>query len=303
MRLSSVIAGTGASLGQALDGEVSLVTSDSRQVKHGALFVAIAGGRADGHDFAAAAVRAGAVAVLAERPVDCAPAALLLVPSARRALALAAANLHGRPAERLALLRRDRHQRQDHRHLPGRGLRRAAGVPSGVIGTVSWRVPGANAPRLPHHARRRRAAGAARRDGRRRRPRRHPGGLLPRPRPGAGGRALLPRRRLHQPHPRPPRLPPGPWRPTSGQAAPLRRAARPGRRGGGERRRRPRGPHRGRALRSRADGVALRRCRAPRSRPATSASAMDGIQAVLCHARAARCRCAPRSSARTTSRT
>ena len=65
MRLSSIIAGTGAALGQALDAEVSLVTSDSRQVKPGALFVAIAGGRADGHDFAAAAVRAGAVAVLA----------------------------------------------------------------------------------------------------------------------------------------------------------------------------------------------------------------------------------------------
>ena len=45
------------------------VTVDSRQVGPGALFVALPGERADGHDFAAAAVAAGAVGVLATRAV------------------------------------------------------------------------------------------------------------------------------------------------------------------------------------------------------------------------------------------
>ena len=45
------------------------VVSDSRQVVPGALYVAFAGERVDGHDFAAATVAAGAVAVLAARPV------------------------------------------------------------------------------------------------------------------------------------------------------------------------------------------------------------------------------------------
>jgi len=45
-------------------------TVDSRDVADGGLFVAIAGDRADGHDFAAAAVEAGAAAVLCSRPVD-----------------------------------------------------------------------------------------------------------------------------------------------------------------------------------------------------------------------------------------
>ncbi|MFF9557995.1 UDP-N-acetylmuramoyl-tripeptide--D-alanyl-D-alanine ligase [Streptomyces albus] len=45
------------------------VVIDSRQAGPGALFAAFAGERADGHDFAAAAVEAGAVAVLASRPV------------------------------------------------------------------------------------------------------------------------------------------------------------------------------------------------------------------------------------------
>ncbi|MFF9480286.1 UDP-N-acetylmuramoyl-tripeptide--D-alanyl-D-alanine ligase [Streptomyces sp. NPDC014733] len=45
------------------------VVQDSRQVRPGSLFVAFAGERADGHDFAAGAVAAGATAVLAARPV------------------------------------------------------------------------------------------------------------------------------------------------------------------------------------------------------------------------------------------
>lgn len=45
------------------------VVVDSREVVPGALFVAVPGERVDGHDFAAAAVEAGAKAVLATRPV------------------------------------------------------------------------------------------------------------------------------------------------------------------------------------------------------------------------------------------
>jgi UDP-N-acetylmuramoyl-tripeptide--D-alanyl-D-alanine ligase len=59
------------------------VEFDSRKVGPGGLFVAFAGERADGHDFAATAVRQGAVAVLATRPVE-APA--VLVDDAREAM-------------------------------------------------------------------------------------------------------------------------------------------------------------------------------------------------------------------------
>lgn len=52
--------------GAAVTGAVVM---DSRQVRPGGLFVAFAGERADGHDFAAGAVADGAVAVLAARPV------------------------------------------------------------------------------------------------------------------------------------------------------------------------------------------------------------------------------------------
>lgn len=47
---------------------ITSVTSDSRAVEPGALFVALVGEHSDGHDFAAAAFTAGAVAVLGTRP-------------------------------------------------------------------------------------------------------------------------------------------------------------------------------------------------------------------------------------------
>lgn len=60
--------------------ELRGAASDNRQVKAGDLFVAIAGERVDGHDFAEAAVKAGAAAVLAERdPFGGRPVAPVLV--------------------------------------------------------------------------------------------------------------------------------------------------------------------------------------------------------------------------------
>jgi len=59
------------------------VVIDSREAGPGTLFVALPGSRVDGHDFAAAAVAAGATAVLAARPVGV-PA--LIVPDVQAAL-------------------------------------------------------------------------------------------------------------------------------------------------------------------------------------------------------------------------
>jgi UDP-N-acetylmuramoyl-tripeptide--D-alanyl-D-alanine ligase len=65
----------------AVTGEVVI---DSRRAGPGGLFAAVPGEHADGHDFAAAAVAAGAVAVLATRPV---PVPSVLVADVEGALA------------------------------------------------------------------------------------------------------------------------------------------------------------------------------------------------------------------------
>ena len=46
------------------------ITVDSRRVMPGGAFVALPGVEADGHDFIGAAVAAGAIAVVVERPVS-----------------------------------------------------------------------------------------------------------------------------------------------------------------------------------------------------------------------------------------
>src|SRR6476620_10810498 len=65
------------------------VEFDSRKVAGGGLFLALPGARVDGHDHAAAAIEAGAVAVLAARPVGV-PAVVVepLGPSDSNAMAL-----------------------------------------------------------------------------------------------------------------------------------------------------------------------------------------------------------------------
>jgi UDP-N-acetylmuramoyl-tripeptide--D-alanyl-D-alanine ligase len=72
-------------------GREALVTGevviDSRRVGPGGLFAAVAGERSDGHDFASAAVSAGAVAVLATHPVPVPAVIVADVPAALAALA------------------------------------------------------------------------------------------------------------------------------------------------------------------------------------------------------------------------
>lgn len=55
------------------DVEVTGITSDSRQVKLGSLFVAVPGHTVDGHDFIPQALESGAVAVVGERPRESLP--------------------------------------------------------------------------------------------------------------------------------------------------------------------------------------------------------------------------------------
>jgi UDP-N-acetylmuramoyl-L-alanyl-D-glutamate--2,6-diaminopimelate ligase len=87
------------------DLEVGGVTADSRTVKRGDVFVAIAGGKTDGLRFVKGALAAGAVAILAERPPDASlpkGIASVRVGNARRALALMAGKLYPRQPQTIA---------------------------------------------------------------------------------------------------------------------------------------------------------------------------------------------------------
>ncbi|MCR4266054.1 UDP-N-acetylmuramoyl-L-alanyl-D-glutamate--2,6-diaminopimelate ligase [Nitratireductor sp. ZSWI3] len=80
------------------NAEISGISSDSRRIEKGNLFFALAGTRTDGSAFAADAVRAGAVAVVAPKGhlKESPGAPVLEVEDARRTLAFAAARFYRR---------------------------------------------------------------------------------------------------------------------------------------------------------------------------------------------------------------
>src|SRR6478736_3780701 len=84
--------------------EISSLAFDSRKAREGSLFFAISGAKADGAHFARQAVKAGAVAVAAEREIDELPlgVAFVRVNNVRRALALAAAKFFPRQPRTIA---------------------------------------------------------------------------------------------------------------------------------------------------------------------------------------------------------
>jgi UDP-N-acetylmuramoyl-L-alanyl-D-glutamate--2,6-diaminopimelate ligase len=87
-----------------LDGvDVGGIAYDSRQVVPGDLFCCLPGAHTDGHDHAEAAVAAGAVALLVERPLPLV-VAQVQVPDARRAMALASAAFFGHPSRAMQVV-------------------------------------------------------------------------------------------------------------------------------------------------------------------------------------------------------
>ncbi|WP_033097601.1 UDP-N-acetylmuramoyl-tripeptide--D-alanyl-D-alanine ligase [Rhodococcus sp. D-6] len=88
-RIAEVVGGTLHDVDDPSAEVTGSVEFDSRRIGPGGLFLALPGARSDGHDHAAAAVAAGAVAVLAARPVGV-PAIVVppILPTETNALAL-----------------------------------------------------------------------------------------------------------------------------------------------------------------------------------------------------------------------
>jgi UDP-N-acetylmuramoyl-L-alanyl-D-glutamate--2,6-diaminopimelate ligase len=121
---------------------VTGVAYDSRKVAAGALFVAIPGFKQDGRRFAADALGRGAAVVVAEGgdPLPGSPAARILVPSCREALARLADAYHGHPSRRLTVVGITGTNGKTTTSLLVEALLGAGGRPTGVIGTIQYRV-------------------------------------------------------------------------------------------------------------------------------------------------------------------
>ena len=104
MKLSEILRGVDvAEWHAAPETECGGIAYDSRKVRPGDLFVAVKGYEADGHRFIARALAQGAAAVLCqERPEEELP--YVRTADSRLAMALAACNFYGRPAESMQVV-------------------------------------------------------------------------------------------------------------------------------------------------------------------------------------------------------
>ena len=138
--------------------EIAGLAYDSRKVAPGTLFFCVPGQSSDGHDFAAQALRDGAVALVVERSLSL-DVPEVLVPSARAAMGPVAARFNGDPTSRLQVLGvTGTNGKTTTAFLmralletgacvsPARSDRASGGVKTGLLGTVTSIVGGTERP-------------------------------------------------------------------------------------------------------------------------------------------------------------
>ena len=131
--------------------QISTVTHDSRAVDSGSLFACLRGGRVDGHDFAAAAVEAGASALLVDHRLDAATVggvAQLIVDDTRLRLGPIAATLMGDPSGRMTTVGITGTNGKTTTSLMLESIFVAHGQRVGVIGTLNGPRTTPEAPEL-----------------------------------------------------------------------------------------------------------------------------------------------------------
>jgi UDP-N-acetylmuramoyl-L-alanyl-D-glutamate--2,6-diaminopimelate ligase len=125
--------------GESPDVAVTGVTHAADQVRPGDLYAALPGSRRHGNEFAAAAVEAGAAAILTDTPID-AGVPTLVVGDPRAVLGTVSDLVYGRPSQRLTLIGiTGTAGKTSTSYLIESGLR-AAGHVTGLIGTVETRL-------------------------------------------------------------------------------------------------------------------------------------------------------------------
>ncbi len=122
-----------------IEREISDIVYDSRKVQPDCLFVCIPGAKADGHQYAAEAVKAGAAAILAEREValpEGADVTVIRVDNTCYAMAFVSAAFFGYPAEQMKIIGVTGTKGKTTTTYLVRSILEQAGRKVGLIGTI-----------------------------------------------------------------------------------------------------------------------------------------------------------------------
>jgi UDP-N-acetylmuramoyl-L-alanyl-D-glutamate--2,6-diaminopimelate ligase len=132
-------------MGNGPEVEVSSLAYRSSSVTDGALFFCVRGFTSDGHDFAPDAVERGAAALVCERPLDLGVPEVI-VPDVRASMPGAAARFFGYPTRELRVVGVTGTNGKTTTAFLVRALLEAAGVQTGLLGTVKSVVGGVEEP-------------------------------------------------------------------------------------------------------------------------------------------------------------
>jgi len=127
--------------GGAPDVEITSLAYSSSDVAAGSLFFCVPGFRADGHEFAGAAVARGAVALVCERPLGLGVPEVV-VPSVRAAMGEIASRFYGEPTRELRVVGITGTNGKTTTAFLTRSILEATGTQCGLIGTVKYVVAG-----------------------------------------------------------------------------------------------------------------------------------------------------------------
>ena len=128
--------------GEAGGLEITSLAYDARRVLPGALFFCVPGFKQDGHEFALQAVQRGAVALVVERKLPELDVPQVMVPSARVAMAPAAAAFFGEPTAQLQVAGVTGTNGKTTTAFLLRALLQTSGRETGLLGTVKSVVGG-----------------------------------------------------------------------------------------------------------------------------------------------------------------
>jgi UDP-N-acetylmuramoyl-L-alanyl-D-glutamate--2,6-diaminopimelate ligase len=123
--------------------DISSVTTDSRTVRKGGLFIAVKGYDIDGHRFIPDAIASGARVIICEDDFDCPEGvAKILVKDSRVAVPGIAADFYGHPSRKLKMIGVTGTNGKTTITYLIESIVKAEGRTAGVIGTINYRIKG-----------------------------------------------------------------------------------------------------------------------------------------------------------------
>ena len=127
-----------------LDIDITNVESDSRKIKKGGLFISIKGFDVNGNDYIKDAIKAGAVAVMAEPDIDkellkviAKYVTIIIVPDTRFGLAICSCNFYDNPSKKLKLIGITGTKGKTTTSFMTKTILEKQGMKVGLIGTIA----------------------------------------------------------------------------------------------------------------------------------------------------------------------